>query len=69
MLSPKASLIDCFPVVYTHLLSVLDVGRSGLQFSASYSGVSVGVFLLVLALEVIHDKLCLLADSSDLPTG
>ena len=60
MLSPKDSLIDCFPVVYSPVVS-LDVGRSGLQSSVQcYSGVSVGVFLLVLALEVIHDQLCLL---------
>ena len=52
MLSP--ALLTAF-LLYTHLLSVLDVGKSGLQSSVQcYSGVSVGFFLLVLAVEVIH---------------
>ena len=64
-----SSLVNCFLVVYSRAVD-LDVGRSGLQSSVQcYSGVSVGAFLLVLALEVIHDKLCLLADSSDLLIG
>ena len=64
MLSP--ALLTAF-LLYTHLMSVLDVVKSGLQSSVQcYSWASVGFFLLVLAVEVIHDKLCLLAESSDL---
>ena len=61
----SSALLPAF-LLYTHLLSVLDVGKSGLQSSVQYySGASVGFFLLVLAVEVIHDKLSLLAESSD----